>query len=122
MIYIMPSPSAPLFPPGAKLLRDLGERLRDARLRRRFSGALVASRAGLSRQTLTKIERGDPAVTLGSYMHALRVLGLESDLANLAADDVVGRRLQDEGLPGRARAPKRRRASIDSSTGDDPAA
>lgn len=67
--------------------------------------ALVAERAGLSRVTLHRIERGDAAVTLGNYLRVMMVLGLERDLGLLAKDDELGRRLQDLELPRpRARA------------------
>lgn len=107
MANVMPSKPPQLYPTGSRELLAFGLRLREARLRRRFATELVAARAGLSRQTLAKIERGNPAVTMGSYLQVLRVLGLEHDLAALAADDEVGRRLQDQGLPRRERAPRR---------------
>ncbi len=88
-------------------LRDLGERLRLARLRRAFSAETVCARANISRPTLSKVEHGDASVTLGSYAQVLRVLGLEHDLSSVAFDDAVGRRLQDAGLPLRRRAPRR---------------
>lgn len=87
-------------------LTTLGENIRLARLRRRFSAAIVAERAGISRNTLRGIERGDASVTFGAYANVLLSLGLEKDLELIAKDDVLGRKLQDAGLPVRARAPK----------------
>ena len=49
---------------------------------------------------------------MGSYLQVLRVLGMEQDLAVVAADDVVGRRLQDAGLPQRERAPRRKKLDM----------
>ena len=106
----MPSKPLPLYPSIARELKALGARVRDARLRRRFSAQTVAVRANISRPTLYKIEQGNPAVTLGSYAQVLRVLGLEAELGAVARDDVLGRRLQDEALPQRRRAPRRRKA------------
>lgn len=92
--------SAPLaFPSEARLLADLGERLRLARLRRRLNAVVVAARANISRPTLAKAERGDPSVTLGTYLRILAIYGLENDLSIVAGDDVLGRRLQDLALP-----------------------
>jgi len=56
---------------------------------------MVAERAGISRVTLSKIEHGDPSVTMGAYASVLFVLGLEQQLQRLAADDPLGRKLQD---------------------------
>lgn len=90
---------APLgFPSEAKLLSELGERLRLARLRRRLTAVGVAGRANISRPTLAKAERGDPSVTLGTYLRLLAIYGLENDFSSVAADDVLGRRLQDLAL------------------------
>lgn len=83
------------FPSDERRAVDLGERLRLARLRRKFTTELVARRAGISRTTLYKIERGDAAVTFNAYLRVLAVLGLASDVDAIASDDVLGRRLQD---------------------------
>lgn len=91
----MPRKPPVVFPQEQRLLSALGERLRLARLRRKLSNAVVAQRAGISRTTLYKVETGDPGATLGSYVRVLAVLGLENDLQALAADDKVGRKLQD---------------------------
>jgi transcriptional regulator with XRE-family HTH domain len=61
--------------------------LKLARLRRKYSAEMVAQRAGISRKTLSRVERGDSAVALGIYARVMQVLRLEDDLAKLAADD-----------------------------------
>jgi transcriptional regulator with XRE-family HTH domain len=94
----MPRKPPIVFPQEQRLLAELGERLRLARKRRKLSNAVVAQRSGISRTTLYKVEAGDPGATLGSYIRVLVVLGLEGDLAKLAADDKVGRKLQDLAL------------------------
>lgn len=91
-----------------KILKELGENIRLARLRRKLSTEQVAERAGISRPTLYDIERGKPKVSIGNYAQVLSVLGLENDLLNVAKDDVLGRKLQDTNLTIKERAPKRK--------------
>lgn len=98
-----------LLPRLARMLRGFGGNIRQARLRRAYSAETVAQRAGITRATLSRVERGDPAVALGIYARVLQALGLEADLEHLAADDVLGRKLQDAALGQRARAPRRPR-------------
>lgn len=91
--------------PVKKALRKLGEDIRKARLRRRITMDLMAERASISRTTLTKLEKGDPSVSLGIYARVIFVLGLVSNLGNLldTNQDEVGRMLDDENLPKRIR-------------------
>jgi transcriptional regulator with XRE-family HTH domain len=105
----MPAKAPTLYPSQSRLMGALGQRLREARLRRRFTVTQVAERASVSRPTLNKVEQGDPAVTMGTYLRVLAVLGLENDLDQVAAHDPVGRRLQDAELHVPRRAPKRKK-------------
>jgi transcriptional regulator with XRE-family HTH domain len=100
------SPS--LLPRLKRLLASTGNNLKLARLRRSQSAETIAQRAGISRKTLYRVERGDPAVALGIYARVLQALRLEQDLARLAADDELGRKLQDLGLASGKRAPRRK--------------
>ena len=104
----------PALPSVIRSLAELGENVRLARLRRKLTASLVAERAGMPRPTLRAIERGDPGVTLGSYANVLHCLGLERDLANVAREDVLGRKLQDAELaPTRAQDRRKARARDD---------
>jgi transcriptional regulator with XRE-family HTH domain len=91
-----------------KALRKLGEDINDARRRRRITLKLMAERAGTSRATMGKIEKGDPTTSIGGYASALFVLGMTNRLHTLvdAAADLTGRELEDERLPQRVRLPK----------------
>jgi len=93
-----------ILPSLRRILSELGENIRLARLRRGFSAVLVAERAGIARNTLRAIERGDPKVAFGAYANVLFCLGLEKDLKLIACDDVLGRKLQDVDLPIKGRA------------------
>ena len=78
-----------LLPSQRKTLTALGENIKLARLRRELSSEQVAERAGISRNTLTKIERGE-------------------DLLLVAKDDELGRALQDAKLVVGERVSKKR--------------
>jgi transcriptional regulator with XRE-family HTH domain len=97
-----------LLPRLAKILEKLGEDIKLARLRRKLSAEQVAERAGISRSTLWQIEKGLPNVSMGYYAQVLFVLGLEKNLTIMAADDVLGRKLQDAEILVKKRAPKRK--------------
>jgi transcriptional regulator with XRE-family HTH domain len=95
-----------LLPRAQKTLSVLGENIKLARLRRKFSSEQVSERANISRPTLISIEKGSPNVTIGAYVKVLAVLGLENDIMEVAKDDNLGRRLQDAKLTVKERAPR----------------
>ncbi|MBE0423375.1 MAG: helix-turn-helix transcriptional regulator [Lutibacter sp.] len=96
-----------LLPKAKRILAELGENIKLARLRRKLSAAQVAERANMSRTTLSGIEKGSESISIGYYISVLQVLGLEKDLLNVAKDDVLGRKIQDAKLTVRERAPKK---------------
>lgn len=98
-----------LLPRIDKLLKDFGEDIRLARLRRKLSAERIAERAGISRPTLRAIENGSPSVTMGAYLQVLMVLGLEQGMQKVAQDDELGRRLQDANLQVKERAPRKKK-------------
>ena len=87
----------------------MGNNIRLARLRRNICAKLEAERAGISVATLTMIERGAPTVAMGNYAQVLMTLGLDGDLQKVAADDELGRKLQDAGLSVRRRVRKEKK-------------
>jgi transcriptional regulator with XRE-family HTH domain len=108
----MPRVTPPILPRIKRELASLGERLRNARLRRAYSAEIIAQRAGITRKTLGRVEQGDPAVAMGIYVRVLQALGLDTDLGLIARDDELGRRLQDLALKRPRRV--RRKQTLDS--------
>jgi transcriptional regulator with XRE-family HTH domain len=96
--------------PVKRALRKLGADLAAARKRRRLTMQLLAERAMTSRQTIARIERGDPAVSIGIYATVLFVLGWTERLAGLAdaAADPMVLDLDEERLPRRVHRRGRR--------------
>ncbi len=97
-----------ILPKTKKILVELGDNIKLARLRRKLSSEQVAERANISRPTLLGVEKGSPTVSIGSYLLVLQVLGLEKDLILVGKDDELGRRLQDAKISTSDRAPKRK--------------
>ena len=96
-------PSLPL--PAAHALRKLGRELALARRKRGISTQDMASRLFVSRDTLWRLERGDPTVASGTLATATFILQLHDRLANLAApgSDALGLSLDENRLPKRIR-------------------
>ncbi len=105
-----------LLPKVQKSITSLGENIKLARLRRKYSTEQVAERANISRPTLLSIEKGHPRVSIGAIVSVLFVLGLENDILEVAKDDKLGRRLQDAKLIVKERAPKRVKEKLTDNT------
>ena len=99
----MKSKKQVLLPSAKKILVELGVNLKLARKRRRLTEMQVSERAGIARSTLQLIEKGEAGVSMSAYLQVLFVLGLEKDLQKIAADDLLGRKLQDAGLLNKQR-------------------
>ena len=96
-----------ILPATEEILKTMGEQIKLARLRRNLSVELVAARAGISRASLWNVEKGSPSVAIGIYAAVLHALNnMDKDLLLVAKDDVMGRKMQDLGLPTRKRASK----------------
>lgn len=88
-------------------LTIVGEQFRLARLRRNLTMELVAQRAQCSRQTLERLEKGSPQVSLGVVLRVLNALQLDDDILSLAKDDVLGHIVQDMELKNKKKASKK---------------
>src|SRR5579872_4841337 len=103
---IKPMPKSGSMPlPAAHALRKLGRDLALARRKRGISTSDMAARLFIGRNTLWRLERGDPAVALGTLATATFILNLHDRLANLAApgSDELALALDERRLPQRIR-------------------
>ena len=108
IITVIMGRTAPIVLPRLRrMMGEVGENIRLARLRRDITAEQLAERAGISRSTLRLVEKGDAGVSFGTYANVLFSLGLEKDIGALGRDDELGRKLQDAGL-GIARRARRK--------------
>ena len=96
-------------PQTEEILFEMGNQIKLARLRRKLTAELVAERAGITRATLNKVEKGSPSVAIGIYASVLHALNnLDRDLLLIAKDDELGRKLCDLELTTNRRATGKR--------------
>ena len=95
-------------------LQLMGEQIMLARKRRHLSMQDIADRATVTRLSVSKVEHGDPTVSMGIYARVLYALNLEKDLSLLAADDALGRQLQDAELLRNGRSSESHEARFNS--------
>ena len=100
----------PTHPRVRRQIEALSQRLRAARMRRSMTQEVMAERVGVSVPTIAKLENGDPSTSLATVLRALTVLGLAGDIDLIAAQDTLGRELQDNALR-RTNAPPRTRTT-----------
>ena len=94
--------------PAVHALRKLGRDLALARRKRGISTSDMAARLFVSRDTLWRLERGDPAVAVGTLATAAFILQWHDRLANLAAPpgDEIALALDERRVPQRIRRPR----------------
>lgn len=90
-------------------VQKLGANIRNARLRRRLPQSVVAERAGVSLNTLSKVENGDCGVSIGNIASILNAVGLLHLLTSLASseNDDAGLLMEEKNLPRRIRQKKK---------------
>jgi len=85
-------------------IAQLGQRIRVARIRRGWSVAELAGKAGVNRNTLTALEQGKPGTAVGVCFTVLWALGLDKSLEAVADPDtdLHGKALEASRRPTRA--------------------
>ena len=70
-----------------QILMKMGYRIKKARLRRNIRAEVLAEQAGISKGTLSAVEKGISTVSIGAYAAVLHVLGMEEDFGCIAMDE-----------------------------------
>ncbi|MCL1960891.1 MAG: transcriptional regulator [Desulfovibrionaceae bacterium] len=93
----------------AEYVVQIGQHVRTARIRRRWSVADLASKAGINRNTLTALELGKPGTAIGVCFTVLWALGLDGTLSGVADPDtdLHGKALEAARRPKRAGKPRK---------------
>lgn len=73
----MPAKPPKIAAVAAERLVALGREIQARRKGLKISATVAAEAAGMSRVTWHRIERGEPAVTMGAYLNAITTLGLD---------------------------------------------
>lgn len=68
------------------LLKQLGQRLKGARLARNESQELFAQRLGMTRQSYSRMEKGSPQTLIGNWLAAGSILGRLDDWQDILAE------------------------------------
>ncbi|MXZ81999.1 MAG: helix-turn-helix domain-containing protein [Gammaproteobacteria bacterium] len=102
-----------------RALDQMGDNLKTARLKRRMAVKDFAGRVGVSTRTITRLEKGDDGVSIGTLAMACLVLGEIDRISDLLdpASDGTGLLLERNRLPKRIRV-KRRKISNQLAPGD----
>lgn len=82
------NPSVP--PEVLAQIKDLGLRVRQARIRRKWRQEDLAVRAGLSLTALKSIEKGEPTSGISTYLRVLWAMGLNREF-DLLAEPAIDR-------------------------------
>src|SRR3989442_2940308 len=93
----------------AEQVAQVGQRIRIARIRRGWSVADLASKAGINRNTLTALELGKPGTAVGVCFTVLWALGLDKSLDAVADPDtdLHGKALETSRRPTPAGKPRK---------------
>ena len=84
---------------------DIGQQLAAWRKLRGLTAQQVAERAGVTRQTVSRVERGDLAVGMGVFLNVCRALGILQSVVDATDpyETPFGRARSDQSLPKRVR-------------------
>lgn len=90
------------------VIKKMGKRIKEARLRRNIMAEILAERVGISKGTLSAIEKGEPTVSIGAYAMVLNALDMVHHFDSVAVDREGKTCYQNSHWYHRKRATKRK--------------
>lgn len=81
----MPKKSAFMLDEFTTTLKEIGANIRTARLRRNIRIKDLANRIHVDERTISRMENGDPSISLKNLIAVLYVFGLEDTLSHIAS-------------------------------------
>lgn len=87
----MPTDKPEIREPIAQQLRALGQRIRAQRKALKVNATVAAEAAGMSRVTWHRIEKGQASVTMGAWLNALVVVGLDFGILEPGGNEQTGK-------------------------------
>jgi len=86
-------------------LKKLGDDIRHARIRRKLTVVELAERTFVSENTMLRVQKGNPSVSMGIYGRVLALLGISGRIAMLAdfSVDPISQDIEKASLPRRVR-------------------
>ncbi|MGE0631899.1 MAG: helix-turn-helix domain-containing protein [Pseudobdellovibrionaceae bacterium] len=109
--------SVSISPLAKRHLKQMGDNIKMARLRRNLSIRAIAQRAGLSVNTVMTLERGGAGVSIGAIANVLHSLGIADHVSLIAQSDLLGRKLQDLELTTTKKSASKKSKTIQASKG-----
>lgn len=90
------------------VIKKMGNRIKEARLRRNIMAETLAERVGISKGTLSAIEKGELTGSIGAYATILDALDMVHDFDYVVVDREGKQCYQNSHLYHRKRATKRK--------------
>lgn len=100
----MPAPLPAISPTTESALADLGEHIRNARLKRLLTQEMLGERSGVGRRVIAKLERSPGNVPTGVLLEVLGVFdpNMVANAVAALANDPIGETLARQRMPSRA--------------------
>jgi len=104
----MPAPLPPISPATEFALGALGERIREARIKRQLTQQMLGERSGVGRRVIAKLEKAPGSIPCAVLLEVLGVLdpNMATNVLDAITNDPIGDTLARQRMPSRAVPPR----------------